>query len=610
MRVSSFLLTGMFLLFSVLTASAVGTVPDWSQVQLGGYDGVRIANCIARCVKGSDVKRMTAIYHQQNEDRLWQGEFWGKWMHSAVPFAVQTGDQDLRRMIVDSAREVMDAQLPNGYIGNYSESSQVKRGTWDVWGRKYTLLGLILYYDYTGDRRALDCCARLVDHLMKQVGPGGISLVETGCHRGMASCSILESLVGLWNRTKDDKYFKAAEYVISEMCENPNGPLLVKRADRDVADRFAVSERGDPKYGSDAKAYEMLSCYQGIYEWYQVTGDRKYLDACVKTANNIIDTEINILGGSAILEMWAHCKECEVKPWLGPMETCVTTTWMRFLEMLISETGDPRYADELERSWLNAFSGAMKDGGETWTQYCPLDGYRGPGNIQCGMGTSCCIQNGPRGYLAVMRSLVMGREDGVDVNLFANSKSTVKAAGGRVTIVQETDYPIGGKVAIKVTCEGTASEWTLRLREPGWTAIDGRATWRKVRRVWKSGDTYEFVIPLAPRVIAKDSHVAILRGPLALARSGRFEDGDVDATLAYAFDEKCPLRLQPVKVDWARCAFDVAMPFGVYTGDKKNRGVRAVRICDWASAGNEWSPRAAARVWLPVSYNPFGGRAE
>lgn len=35
-----------------------------------------------------------------------------------------------------------------GYIGNYSEEAQLNQ--WDIWGRKYTALGLIAYYDLSG----------------------------------------------------------------------------------------------------------------------------------------------------------------------------------------------------------------------------------------------------------------------------------------------------------------------------------------------------------------------------------------------------------------------------------------------------------------------------
>ena len=65
---------------------------------------------------------------------------------------------------------LMETQLPNGYIGNYSEEAQLNQ--WDIWGRKYTALGLIAYYDLSGDRKALDAACRVIDHLMTQVGPG------------------------------------------------------------------------------------------------------------------------------------------------------------------------------------------------------------------------------------------------------------------------------------------------------------------------------------------------------------------------------------------------------------------------------------------------------
>ena len=40
------------------------------------------------------------------------------------------------------------------------------------------------------------------------------------------------------------------------------------------------------------KAYELMSCYQGLIEYYQVTGRKEYLDAAVKTAKNIAETEV------------------------------------------------------------------------------------------------------------------------------------------------------------------------------------------------------------------------------------------------------------------------------------------------------------------------------
>jgi len=590
----------------VSTGTAFGGVrtPAIEDVRLGGDVGRRMNLCLERCVKASDVAKMTSIFFDRTEVRLWQSEFWGKWMHSAAPLARLTGDAALRQKVEESFRQIRAAQLPNGYIGNYTEEKQCARGTWDVWGRKYTLLGLVLYYDLTGDRAALDCAARLVDHLMGQLQTGGRSLVASGCHRGLASCSILEPLVWLYNRTKDERYRRAVEYVVTEMCENPEGPELVKRADIDVAKRFADASAA--KCGGPSKAYEMMSCYQGLYEWYRLTGRKDLLDACLKTARNIAEKEITVLGGGSSMECWMHGKKHETEPWRGANETCVTTTWMRYCATLLAETGDLAFADALENALFNIYLGSMRRDCATWTQYCSPDGSRGEGSIQCGMGTSCCIQNGPRGFLAVMKSLVAGRPDGVDVNLFVESKATVAAAGGRVTVVQKTAYPKDGDVRLTVTCDPAAEgkEWTLRLRVPGWCAADGKPTWKEVRRVWRSGDTYDYRLEMKDRFVEKNGYMAVFHGPVALARSSAFGDGDVNEILSYPFNEACPLALKPVEVDGVQCAFEVKLPFGEYTGDKKPRGYRVVRLCDWASAANRWPHGDTARLWLPYARIP------
>lgn len=55
---------------------------------------------------------------------------------------------ELYKIIKNGAELLMETQLPNGYIGNYSEEAQLNQ--WDIWGRKYTALGLSAYYDLSG----------------------------------------------------------------------------------------------------------------------------------------------------------------------------------------------------------------------------------------------------------------------------------------------------------------------------------------------------------------------------------------------------------------------------------------------------------------------------
>ena len=63
----------------------LGNIGD---VRLKGYLGKRLDAMIANHVAGQDVDYITAPFMEKTERRRsWQTEFWGKWMHSAVPYA-------------------------------------------------------------------------------------------------------------------------------------------------------------------------------------------------------------------------------------------------------------------------------------------------------------------------------------------------------------------------------------------------------------------------------------------------------------------------------------------------------------------------------------------
>src|SRR5690606_32958047 len=113
-----------------------------------------------------DVDDLVEPFKSKSETRLWQSEFWGKWMLSACEAYGYTRSSELLKKIEYAVSELLKTQLPNGYIGNYSAEAQLEE--WDVWGRKYTLLGLQAFYKIPGDKQVLQACKRVADHLMTQ----------------------------------------------------------------------------------------------------------------------------------------------------------------------------------------------------------------------------------------------------------------------------------------------------------------------------------------------------------------------------------------------------------------------------------------------------------
>jgi hypothetical protein len=159
---------------------------------------------IDRQIVGRDIDYITAPFAEKTErTERWQSEFWGKYMHSAMPYLEYTGSDRLKSAVERGLSSIIASQEPSGYIGNYPDELRCGEG-WDVWGMKYTMLGFLHYYDYMARRKndgarakadmALAACRRLCDYVIAEIGPGGkrgVELWQTGYWSGFASSSIL-----------------------------------------------------------------------------------------------------------------------------------------------------------------------------------------------------------------------------------------------------------------------------------------------------------------------------------------------------------------------------------------------------------------------------------
>ena len=597
-----------------MLAYAVASSAAVKVERIGGRVGERLKDCLERSVKAADAETFAKAFEGKEEKRWWQTEFWGKWMHGAVPLAAFSGDAALKAKIAASAEIILKAQRADGYLGNYRDDAHLLH--WDVWGRKYVMLGLLLQYDATGDRRLLDAARRVCDHLMTEVGPGLRPIHSTGNHRGMAAMSVLEPVMWLYARTKDGRYLDFAKYIVKEMDNAEDGPALISKAlaGVDVGSRWPKPPNWwDRTQGR--KAYEMMSCYQGLLEYYRATGDRRVFEAVLKTACNIRDTEINVAGSGATFECWYHGRRKQAHPAFDMMETCVTTTWLRLAGSLLDATGDPRWADEIEKTFYNAYLASLSERGDTFSKYCPLIGGRGCGAYQCGMSVNCCIANGPRGFVAFLEHLAREERGAVCLDIYAPAVFTAEPGGVRTRFTVETDYPRGGRVTVRVEPEREV-RFALKCRVPAWEKDGGR--YRVEERVWRRGDTVTLDFGMALRPVEFDGHLAFLRGPLVLARDARFGDGSIHAFAVPLKgtngleDMTDRLDPRPIATPWGSfAAFTVSLRLGLDLGTKRVQTPRPVGFCDFASAAGDWSETSDCRVWIeyPIDEMVGGCRA-
>ncbi len=403
----------------------------------------------------------------------WRGEYFGKMMRGGCFTYALTRDPELYEVLTEAIEDILTAQRPDGVISSY-RAGEDYRG-WDMWARKYVLLGMFYYMEICVDpdlkRRVRDSALRQLNAIMRVVGPaeeGKIPITRTSqWWRGLNSSSILEPVMLYYKLTGLPELLKFAKHIVD--CGGIDGDNIF---------RLAAEDRLSPYQYPVTKAYEMVSCMEGLLEYALCVGDRERAEAVYKFGRRVLETDFTVIGsGGTTHELFDHSSwrqssagVCEIA-----QETCVTVTFMKFFSRLYRETGDNRFADAVEVSFYNAYLGALNTKKQTesglaallpganvgflpFDSYSPLTlGRRGkkiggfmvmPGNHYYG----CCACIGSLGGAVAGLSAVRAGEDGFDlVHYFPGELKLTLHDDTRIGAVINTDYPFGGNIELAFT---------------------------------------------------------------------------------------------------------------------------------------------------------------
>jgi hypothetical protein len=282
---------------------------------------------------------------------------------------------------------------------------------------------------------------------------------------------------------------------------------------------------------------------------------------------------------------------------------------------LLRITGDPVYADEIEKSAYNALPASMKYDGSEIAKYSPLGGIRHAGEEQCGMHINCCNANGPRAFMMLPGFAVMGNGRDIYINMYGSSRFSLPLEPkNKVIIGQVSGYPASEDATIRINPDKQAT-FTLALRIPGWSrktsvtvnneelagVVPG--TYLKINRLWKSGDIIKLSLDLRGRLLTLNGCQAIIRGPVVLARDTRFGDGFIyEPAVIREKDGIVELKPSASKPDNVWMSFTAPLVLGTDL-EGEFRNPRQVNFCDFASAGNTWGEDSRYQVWIRKTLN-------
>ena len=551
-------------------------------------------------------------------NNLWRCEFWGKMMRGACMTYQYTCDKELYRVLEDSVKDLLSAADERGRISTYSVETQLDG--WDIWGRKYILLGLQHFMEISENevlnKEIVVAMQRHADAFIEDLHASGKPVYLCSRHwLGINSTSILEPMVRLYSITGEQKYLDFATEIVSgggaEGFDLFNEPL--------------VNDKGPASYPVQ-KAYEMMSCFEGLLEYGRVTGEEKWITSALNLGKHILQTELTVIGCAGCThELFDGSKVAQFNEELAGtimQETCVSVTLMKFMLQLMSVSGEAAFADVIETAFYNDLLGSVNTRDVAYEadpskhnakevfhmrytdahlpEVFPFDSYsplmKGTRGIkQAGYrpitetaNYSCCAAIAAAGTALMARNAVMYTPDGLAVLFYEKGEvSFLTPAGKEGKLTVKTDYPVGGEIALTFTLsEPETFRLALRIPEAGW---------QEETREWQNGDTVTLSLDMDVKVLYSsdltvndaDPHYSLRRGPLVLA---------ADTEVApYDFDR----RTDPVAADGivsateAESDIDHLLALDIPLADGS-----ALRVIDYASAGKSWKEEYPFACWF------------
>lgn len=558
-------------------------------------------------------KKFINVFRSREDaaDGGWRGEYFGKMMRGACLSYRYRPDEELYQILFDTVQDLISTQDEQGRITTYPSDNEYFG--WDMWVRKYVLVGCLYFYGICKDEafkaQLVSAMQKHADYILSTLGEDKLPILETSQWWGaLNACSILEPMVELYKLTKADRYLQFAEYILSTGC--CKGGNILKLAEEGVLFPYQYPA---------VKAYEMMSVFEGTLAYYEVTGKAEYLHIAEKFVKAVKDSDITVIGCAGctheLFDNSAVKQAEDVEDGHIMQETCVTVTWMRLLERLLRLTGKAFYAEEIERSALNALYGSINVYGnkqygmelKTYLDGVPFDSYSplvfqkrgvGIGGFRAfaeGGYYGCCACIGAAGTALFPLNGVMRTEGGFVCNEYFAGTAT---DDGVTLHISQNEAPMyGAKLKIELSAPKT---FTLKLRIPAWSnaptvSVNGETTavekgYYDLTKTWQNGDEVELAFHPMLRAQTLGGKTAFTYGGLVLARDEQKESGDIAATFTpvckngeFAYTLQTPCKGESVRL-LLQC--------------KEGE----VLLTDYASCGKHWlEDRCRISAWLNVA---------
>ena len=518
---------------------------------------------------GTAVRNMriaAGLEHGEFQGNDWSDEWLHKWIEAAATVWSKSRDPQLEVQMNAWIDLISRAQCADGYIATQTQLRgepryrDPRRHEGYVMG--HLLTAACVHHGATGRSEYLEVARKCGRHLHERFTRHRTEMLHFPFNP-----SLVMGAVELFRLTRESVFVELAQTVIDLRGAAGRDRTNPKAHGDQTQDRVPLREEVEVVGHSVFWSY----LYAGATDVYLELGDEELLQVLRRLWDDVVRTKLYITGGCSAVDIGKSMRDAaslrqlklldsayfdrnpywdrdDVHEAAGAAyqlpnassynETCGQIGLHLWSWRMLLATGEPKYAEIMERQMYNGFLSGI---GLSGTEFSYSNALRSHGaghgrrvqpvTERFPMATehkTCCPTNLVRTIAQLHGYLYSWRVGELTVHHYGASRF----ANENLCVVQEADYPWSGELTFRF--ERTPSEpLTLRWRIPEWAAgatiaVNDEAaisvnpsTYVGQTRRWSTGDMVRMQLPLKarklsahPRVEEARNQVAVLRGPI------------------------------------------------------------------------------------------------
>lgn len=457
-----------------------------------------------------------------------EGDQWERgpyWIDGLLPLAYILNDDTLKQKALRWVEWAINSQREDGYFGPQTSYPNdipgVQRDNCDDWWPKMVMLKVLQqYYSATEDERVISLMTKYFHYQLKELPEKPLDF-RTFWPRYRGGDNLMVVL-WLYNITGDDELLKLADIINEQTFD------------------FVTTFNTDNWWATgNMHCVNLVQGMKAPVIYGQYKNKESNLGVVKKGFNDII-TYLGYPHGGFGGDEALHGNN----PTQGT-ELCTLVEYMFSLEKMLQISGDPDYAEHIERLAFNALPAQSDDSYmnrqyfQQTNQVCVTKYDRNFDTNHSGTallfsllaGYPCCTANMHQGFPKFVQNLWYATPDnGLAAVIYSPSNVKAKVGDGtEISIRETTEYPFSDAIKLSVSTEKEV-DFPLYLRIPGWCDspsvkvndatidLDVKNGLQCIRRTWKQGDIVQLHFPMKVMISEwYERSAAIERGPLVYA---------------------------------------------------------------------------------------------